>query len=149
MAFRFRLESVLSLKTSQEEQVRNQLAILNARVAEARREVTKLLALKADLFRVMEDRRRPGSVDPEDIRFEALYLGRLNAETQSAQLVLQRRIAEARAKREELVGISRERRILEKLKEKHWERFRKEQDRREATLVSELYLSRFAREQAE
>ncbi len=55
----------------------------------------------------------------------------------------QRSVADA--KRVELVSKRRERKILEKLKDKHRTRYLKELDRKEATLVDELSLTRYSR----
>ena len=149
MPFSFRLESVLSLKSSQEEMVRNQLAVLNSHVTQARSILEELERTRGDCIAEMDARRRAKRIHPERIRSEALYLDRLNADIHTAKLVLEQRVSAARAKREELVGISRERRILEKLKEKHQARYRREQDRKDATLVTELFLSGMVRAKTE
>lgn len=146
MPFQFRLQSVLSLKASLEEQTGNELAILNAKAERAQLELEALRTRREDLLDEMGDRRKRRNLDAERILAEALYLERLNAELQIARQVLQRQRALAAAKRAELVGISRERKVLEKLKEKHQARYQKELDRKDATLAGELFLARHNRD---
>ena len=71
---------------------------------------------------------------------------RLNADIKTTNRLLEEQRAAADAKRAELVSKRRERRILEKLREKHRTRYLKELDRKEATLVDELSLTRYGRE---
>lgn len=145
MPFQFRLQTVLAFKEDLEEKISGELALLNAQAERSRRAVEAVQASREDLLGEMDARRRAPRLDTEKILHDTLYLDRLNADIQIARRVLQERRAVARAKREELVGISRERRILEKLREKHQARYQRETDRKEATLADEVFLSRHNR----
>lgn len=145
MPFRFRLETILQLRNSEEDQLRDQLAILNARVAESEAEIARLTVLREGHLGAIDEHRSVSSPDLETIRFDGLYLERLNADIRNTNSLLKEQRGIADAKRAELVSKRRERRILEKLRDKHRARYLKELDRKEATLVDELSLTRYGR----
>ena len=146
MPFQFRLESILQLRKSEEDQLRDQLATLNAGVAQTEAEIVRLEGVREGHLVVIDGHRSVSSPDLEKIRHDGLYLERLNADIKTTNRLLEEQRAAADAKRAELVSKRRERRILEKLREKHRTRYLKELDRKEATLVDELSLTRYGRE---
>ncbi len=145
MPFQFRLETILRLRDSEEGQLRDQLAILNAAVTQSEAEIVRLEGVREDHLEVIDGHRSAPSPDLEKIRQDGLYLERLNADIKSTNRLLEEQRSVADAKRVELVSKRRERRILEKLREKHRTRYLKELDRKEATLVDELSLTRYSR----
>ena len=146
MPFQFRLETILQLRNSEEDQLRDQLSVLNAMVTQSETEIVRLAGVREEHLGVIDDHRSEISPDLERIRYDGLYLERLNADIRSTNRLLEEQRDVANAKREELVSKRRERRILEKLKDKHRTRYLKELDRKEATLVDELSLTRYGRE---
>jgi flagellar protein FliJ len=144
--FEFRLETILRLRESEEGQLRDELALLNARATATGQEIARLGGVREQHMREVAERRTAESLDLEKNRDDGLYLDRLNADISNTKSLLEEQRAAADAKREELVSKRRERRILEKLKDKHRTRYLKELDRKEATLVDELSLTRYGRE---
>ena len=142
MPFRFRLESVLSIKSAFEEKALNELAVLNAALERMKMRMRELEFTKSDFVRKQTDRRTVGRTDLEGILAEPLYLEVLDAELQTTKQVLRSQREAVRSKREDVIKKTRERQVLEKLKEKHRARYEKEADRKEATQADELFLSR-------
>ena len=142
MPFRFRLESVLSIKSAFEEKALNELAVLNVALERMKMKLRELEVTKSDFVRKQAEQRNVGRTDLERILAETLYLEVLDAELQTTKQVLRSQRVAVRSKREEALKMSRERQILEKLKEKHRARYEKDADRKEATQADELFLSR-------
>ncbi len=149
MPFEYRLESLLALRASLEDKTLNELAILNGALERARATLRELRSTKVRFVRRQSEDRKVGRVDPEKILAEALYLDQVDADIKTTELTLQKQRELVRLKREELLQKSRERQVLEKLKEKHRERYKKEVDRKEATQAEELFLSRYSKNEAD
>ena len=119
MPFEYRLESLLALRASLEDKTLNELAILNGALERARATLRELRSTKVRFVRRQSEDRKVGRVDPEKILAEALYLDQVDADIKTTELTLQKQRELVRLKREELLQKSRERQVLEKLKEKH------------------------------
>ena len=144
MPFQFRLESVLAIRTALEEQALRELAGLNAEFERTRLQIRGLDATKSAFLHQLAEQRQLGEANIERILADTLYLERLNAELQGTKQVLRSKREAVRSKRSEVVKKTRERQVLEKLKEKHRARYEKEIDRKEATEADELFLSRYS-----
>ncbi len=145
MAFRFRLESVLRLRRSQEEQAKLRLAVRLRALAAAQAVEAALRARAGDASDIHEQRLRSGRLGLEDFLRQGLFQSRISAEIGDAGREIEARRADVINRRSELAHAARERETLERLRDKHRVRFRREQDRKDARLADELYLAGYGR----
>ncbi len=135
--FQFPLENILNVKKKLEKQAKNEFGQANARLfreqekleavilrsGEARQ---KLKAALSETLSVTEIRRREEAV--EILKFYVLQ----------QQLAVKRREKEVEIAREKLNEAMKERKIYEKLKEKAFDEFMREENRKEQRAVDEL-----------
>lgn len=139
MAKRFvwRLETVLGVRRRTEEQRQQELAQalarLNAEQAERARVNDLMAVCRADL-----KQRRAGRLDMVDMAQINAYLGALDRQFRRTE----KRISDAQQvvakKRAALTQAMRDRQILENLKARDYQVFRKEQQRKEQALIDEV-----------
>lgn len=139
MAEPFKLQPVLNYRRSLEDQAQQKLAeSLNLQRQLEERAVVQCSELAA-YDEELKSRQKYG-VDAAELMLyeERIAHGRRQIRRIQEQLtVLEERIA---AEREKLLEASRERQIMEKLKEKQNSAYRREQDRKERTLLDEISL---------
>ena len=145
MAFEFRLETLLRLRHSKETQAK-------LRVAEALQALAAIQAAEARLRHRSETaqtdherRLRMRIVTVDGFVRQGLFQTRMSAEIVSTERAVEARLADVTSRQTDLAHAAREREALDKLKDKHRVRFRREQDRKDARLADELYLARYSR----
>ncbi len=142
--FRFQLQPVLDARVRAEDECRREVAVLEA---ERRRLEDRLRAGQASITGAREDVREAltGSVRPEALRAQAN--ASLACMRDAQRLVLElagvhRRLETARSA---LADAATRRRAIELVKERRFEAWRREQDRREQAALDELATNRGAR----
>ncbi len=129
--FSFRLEPVLRLRKLQEDQKKRAVGALQGQIAQRQQET---LELAANMHREGQDLKQQfsrGHVDVSKVAFYQNYVGSLQRsinEKITSVGEIQQKLAMARG---ELSIAARERRIIEKLKEKQLERHSSEMTRQE------------------
>jgi len=144
--FKFKLETVLKVKARIED-----LRKLELREAESRRDKARLELFRwqkeiADHIRLYREKFQQ-RINPEEANNYHRYLTWLNRQADLAALQLQEREKEVAERRQKLVEASKERKILEKLKEKAYQNYQAEQLRAEIQFLDELGTGRFIRDQ--
>ncbi len=145
--FKFKLETVLKVKTRVED-----LRKIELREAELRREKARLelcrwqdeVEANIRIYREKFQQR----IVPEEANNYHLYLTWLNRQVDSALLKLQECEREVNERRLKLIEASKEKRILEKLKEKAYQAYQAEQLNIEIKFLDELGTGRFIRDQS-
>ena len=149
MARPFRLQSLLEHKRQQEEQQTLALASLDAQYR-AVREALEALRLEEEQQLVqIATLAQGGRLDAEQYRTAISYLDRLEgsiAQQTEALTEAEERVLESR---DALVGILKEKRSLERLREKHATEATLEEGRREAGRVDDITSARYARRAGE
>jgi len=144
--FKFRLAPLLKLRAATRGERRAALAEAY-RVDEVLRQ--RLAAVAGELQALGAERRRlaaPGAVNVDRLVESQRY--EIVARAQEAQLVRQREgvAAEIQRRRQALVEADREVRVLEKLRDRQAEAFRREEERKEAKRLDEVAFQRVMRE---
>lgn len=146
--FKFKLETVLKVKARVED-----LRKIELREAETRREKAK-----SELCRCRDEvetntrlcrEKFQKRIIPEEANNYHLYLTWLNRQADLALLKLQECEREVAERRQRLIEASKEKKILEKLKEKAYQAFQAEQLSAEIKFLDELGTGRFIRDQVE
>lgn len=142
--FKFKLETVLKLRQRVEEERRQQLQQAERRQYAAQVEVERI---QAEMDQTRDDYQQ--SIRQKFDRYRAndyyQYLSWLGEKRGVAEAELERCRAGVAAARQALLAAARERRILDKLKDKAYEEYQGEQRRVEAEFLDELGTGRFAR----
>lgn len=135
--FKFSLQTLLSLKEQLEKSAKNDLGLA---IQTLEKEKAKLASLDAGISHLTEEYRSAamGAVDPARIREIKAYL-----ETQYKARDKQKGVIKSCQEnvdkiREKVVSLMKERKVLEKLKEKERERFMKEEELKERKITDEL-----------
>ena len=145
--FNFRLERVRALRERFEDQAREELAeSLSVRL----KGEAMLRAASETYGHAQETRRRAAGVEltGEDLLASQAYMERTSRLRQAAELELDRRDAEVDARRTALVAASRDRQVLERLKERRLADHRRESERVEAGLLDEMAIATHRRQEA-
>lgn len=135
--FRYRMQSVLNIKMKMEEQAKMEFSLANMRLNEENEKLAQLYARQEgyleearklretslNILKLKENQNAQERIS-EFITDQKLQVKKAEAEVEKARLVLQ--------------GYRVERKTHEKLKEKAFEAFRKEENRKESKEVDEL-----------
>lgn len=143
--FKFKLETVLKVKTRVED-----LRKIELREAELRREKARLelcrwqeeVEVNIRLYREKFQQR----INPEEANNYHQYLTWLNRQVDLAALQLQQREKDVAERRQKLIEASKEKKIIEKLKEKAYQDYQAEQLNAEIKFLDELGTGRFIRD---
>lgn len=145
--FRFRLESLLTLRLREEDRKRDALAYAEDRRARAEQAVATGEEALAELDRALATERQ-GRLNARGhlLMLHAMDLQRVECERLAH--VLRQSSAEVESKRADLVDAQREREIVTRLKERHRLAHVAEEQRKEELEISDLIGARFALQQA-
>ena len=145
--FNFRLERVRALRERFEDQAREELA---ASLSVRLKGEAMLRAASQSYAQAQETRRQAAGVElsGQDLLASQAYVERTSRLRQAAELELDRRDAEVDARRTALVAASRDRQVLERLKERRLADHRRESERVEAGLLDEMAIATHRRQEA-
>jgi flagellar export protein FliJ len=138
--FKFRLERVRAMRERAEDEAKEQLAqAMGEREKWAARFEEKHSLIGS--ARSASAAERSGSTSIAALRAHEAFVDRTEREALAAELDLSRQDAEVGARRTALQNAARERQVLEKLREKQLDAFRREAERREGNHIDELALA--------
>ncbi|MDI6703075.1 MAG: flagellar export protein FliJ [bacterium] len=142
--FSFKLQRVLDIKERKEEQLKGELANVK-REYEEEEEILHSLERSHSIYLDRLRRHQLNTISIQEVRWYQTYLSKLvnDISSQSQKLEdLLRRIDELK---EKLIEVSKERRVLEKLKERKWDEFKHEVEYLEQETLDEIGTSRHIR----
>jgi flagellar FliJ protein len=135
--FEFKLQTALNLKQKEEDRVKEELQRLTAR---RREELNRLAVLEGELGQ-LEDRVRrhqDARVDVAEIKRCLDYLPVMRDRISRQQEIIRQIEADMDKTRQLLVEIMRRRKVLEKLKERHYAQYQLEVTREEQKIIDEM-----------
>ena len=142
----FRLQPVLNYKTSLVDNLETEFAQLRALQKNEEEALAHLEEMVLAQTASLKHQQETGVINCTTIELHQKYLQFLHNHVERQKV----RVAEARmqveAKREELVKTMQDQKTLEKLKDRHRARELTELNRREARVVDDLVITRYARE---
>ena len=138
MAFRFvwRLESVKKAKEREEDRHREDLATARRRLRSAETELARLQGQKDDCFDQLRGK-QSGRIDTTDLKLARAYLHGLERKMEKQNRNLRNTQSVADQKREILLKTVQEVKVLENLKERDYQTFRKTERRRDQARMDE------------
>jgi flagellar protein FliJ len=138
--FRFGLERVRELRAHAEDRAREEFA---ASMASRERDAAALAAAE-DLVRHARESLRDGSatgLSGQDLIAHQMWLERVEADRRLAELQVARREAEVESRRHALAAATREREVIERLRDRHRAEHDAADARRSAAALDEMALS--------
>lgn len=136
-AFNFRLQRVLHYKQQVEGQKKQELFHLLKIFHEEEKVLHRLNELLLQKLSEFETKQE-GDLDILELLFYSSYVARVNREIEEQQKKLVELSKRIEKKREEVIVASRERRVLEQLREKKYKEFLREEGRREQKFLDEI-----------
>jgi len=141
--FVFRFETMLKIRRQREDEHKR---IVANRLRQIRQEREQMVSLDRQIHEELAAIRlsqSPGTIDMQQVIRHRHWLGRLHKgvlDTQARLRFLEARLAQERVA---LAEAAKKRSVLDKLKERQWERFRLEQDRIETRAADDLTTVRY------
>jgi flagellar FliJ protein len=145
--FNFKLQSVLTYREKKEDALKKELADLKAK-HERERQILHGLARKLDRKQKELKQKQLEKLDVGEISLYHAYISKVQENIVLQTIRVQELLARVCAKREKLIEASKEKRMMEKLYDKHFEEWQQSLLRDEQKLIDELATSRNRRRRA-
>ena len=146
MARPFKLEAVLTHRQHQEESARKVFADAARELSRARQVLTDMEKVRAQYRRAMRLKQDNNGSAMELILYTR-YLARLTSEIDEQQHTIETLAADKEKKRKALMTALKDRKVIEKLKERYLADEEKKERDMEQKLVNDVAISRFQRKQ--
>jgi len=147
--FRFRLEALLTHRQQIEKEKQRRVAQIQQEIQAVIRHIQDTQARIAAENRTLGTRELTGLLDMQYIAHEKRFVGALTVRISLAMQKLAGLEQTLAAARTELLDAARARKVIEKLKEKQWQRWRMEQERKDAAVTDEIGTQLAVRSDAE
>ena len=147
--FKYKMQSILNIKEKLEEEEKDKLGRLLFEKANEEAVLAQLRARKANSQQEMKDKQRQGAMDVEELKRYDAHLKKMEFLIENQILRIKELDVRIEKQRQAVIKATQERKIFEKLKEKHKERFMMEQELEERKFIDELAISRYQRDKAE
>ena len=142
--YRFKLEALLNHRRHQEEICQKELARCQRRLVGEQEKLRRTKHLKRDYLLKLQERQK-GSISISDVILHKNYIARLSEEIEAQTACVREAAKQVNQKRNELIGIVKKRKTLERLKEKDQLAYRKKLMLDERKLMDEVATTRHAR----
>lgn len=130
--FKFRLQSLIKVKELQEKRVERELAMLKSKILQ---EQAHLEDLRIEQERLMSASPSEGKVRAADIALHQDYIHRISSEIhfENARIAV---LTESENKKiDEVMDVKKDKEAIEHLREKRFEEYKKEMDKKEQVLI--------------
>ena len=135
--FRFRLQKVLEVKRHKEEELQRALALTRRTLKKECSTLETLQIEQHTRFREVE-RRGTGEIDITEMQLNASYLEGLTQRIVDQQTMIRQLREEEERRRSSLLEASKEKKILEELRDRKYVVFRAEMDQAEQVFLDEI-----------
>lgn len=141
--FRFRFETLLKIRRQREDQHKRIVADRLAQIAQVQQELEKLGQLTHEGLDSIRTVQQSGRIDMQQAMAQRGWVTHLHKATLDAQARMRGLEARLAQERAALAEAAKQRRILEKLKERQWSRHHLEAQRTETLAVDDLTTTRY------
>ncbi|MFH1982237.1 MAG: flagellar export protein FliJ [Pseudomonadota bacterium] len=142
--FHFPLQSLLNHRKYLEEALQIEMADLQQRLEAERQRADVLCRALVDNRQRLDGMQRNGA-RACDLQMAVRYLARLAEQITLQEKTLQRAVHRIERKRADLIEAVKQRKVIEKLKEKSEQAYQEENRRKEMNLINEIAIGRFNR----
>ncbi len=130
--FKFRLQSVIKVKEIKEKKVQRELAAIKKRILQ---EQARLEDLQGEQDKLMSSSPLNGKIRAADIVVHQDYIRKISDEIHFGSAKLENLSHSETKKIDEVLDAKKDREIVERLREKRFEEFKQEADRKEQILI--------------
>ncbi len=141
--FVFRLETLLKIRQQREERHQRIVAGRLRQIHQTHRQIADLEQQMRAGQDAIRDNQRPGRIDLQQAIHYRHWIGHLHKNVLEAQAHLGYLEAELVRERAALAEAAKQRKILDKLKERQWQRYRENEDRRDVNEADEMSTVRY------
>jgi flagellar FliJ protein len=142
--YRFKLEALLNHRRHQEEICQKELARSQRKLADEQAKLNRSKQLKRDNILKLRARQKE-SVSVFDIILYMNYISQLSKKIEEQVPCVRQAAQKVNQKRNELIGIMKKRKTMEKLKDKDWLSYQKKMMQDERKFMDEVATTRHAR----
>jgi flagellar FliJ protein len=135
--FRFRLETLLRVREQKEKMKQREFAEEVRKVTEVKNEISDI-ETAADAALDELGKKAKIEFDPREVVDYYRYIFNMQRYSASRNRVLDEMMVEYEKKREELVAASREKRVMENLKDRHFKTWKREATREDQRIMDEI-----------
>ena len=141
--FKYKFKSIKEIKERLEKKTQKELSIIDLEIAKNKEKITELnkLVKEGKIKMLNQD-----SIKVSELHFYSKYESYLLSQIELLQKHIQEKKIERQNKLNELVQKSKETKTFEKLEEKHFTEFVKEQDKIEQNELDEIAVQKFIKE---
>jgi flagellar protein FliJ len=136
--FKFRFETLLKIRRQREQEHQRIVAGRMQKINRVRQRINSIDDQIRSEEQAIRNAWQPGIIDLHQAMRHRHWLGRLHKGSLEAQNQLRYQEAELARERAELAEVCKHRKIIEKLKEKQWDRHRREEESAEAKEIDEM-----------
>lgn len=144
MARRFKLEAVLNHRRHCEDVARKGYADAIQQLRNRQRQLAEMERNRQEYRQILRHKLSRGDAAAEILMYTR-YLGRLDNEIKAQQLVVREHLKAKEAQRRSLMAAVKDRKVIEKLKERHQNKLEIEERDREQRLLNEVAITRYQR----
>lgn len=144
--FKFKLQTVLSYREKKEDTLKKELASLRAKY-EKEKQILHALIEKLEEKQEELRAKQLQDLDIDEVSLYCTYLFKLRKDILLQAVKVEELFSQVCTKREELVEASKDKRIMEKLRDKQYEEFQQILLKSEQILIDEIATSRHKRKQ--
>lgn len=137
MVFKFRLQKILDLKEKEEDNKKNEVALVLREIRETKQELEKIKIMRSSEKQHREDLNSNGC-SIQEIREINTYITFLEEQIDLTILKLKELDVKLKEKQDEYLESRKERKSYDKLKEKDHERFKQEEAKQEEKIIDEI-----------
>ena len=140
--FVFKLQKVLDVKTHKEEAIRNELQVLNYRI---HHEDARLKNMKEEFEKTLNEFKdvQEQRLFIEELRYYQVYFAKIKIDIQNQLQKIEDLKQELETVRNRYIEASKEKKILEKLKDRDFDRFKDMMEKVEQGILDEIGINTF------
>lgn len=137
MAFNYQFETILNLKIRMEDMKKSELKVAINKLDAEKAKLDKLNEEKEEQYNMLKEKQKE-KFTVEDLKLFNNYISVLDKKINKQKIVVQKEEDKVEKIREELIKVSKEKRMFEKLKEKKLEEYMQEYYIKEQQVVDNI-----------
>jgi len=141
--FTFRFDTMLKIRKQREDQRKRVVADRLREIGRIQDRMASLHAQIENEVQAIRTGQEPGTIDLQQAMRHRYWLGHLHKNSLEIEARLRYHEAQLAQERAALAEAAKQRRILEKLKERQWNRYLQEEDKRETMEADEMSTIRY------
>lgn len=145
-SFKFRLQNILDYKQKREDEEKEKLAKLMQALSAEEKVLSNFQHMLAREKEEYREKQRVGTLNLDELKMYHAYIKKIENDIVFQTQKIQKLKVEIENQRQQLLKATQEKKVFEKLKDKHHEDFVKEIEEEERKMIDELATVRYKKE---